>query len=182
MLLEQARNFAVDKFKMKKSIDGISPYSNHLDGIVNRLKSIGITDQEVLSAGMLYSVLENSDTTFNDIFERFGRRVAIIISSLTEDKSIPRKDKESQYVKQLKNSPIESKIIIFCAISTIFKEIQNSNISKNQKVKNFKKKSHVLRIIKNDIVEIKSGFPKIQDMINGINSILKENKQKTVDF
>lgn len=182
MSLEQARNFALDRFKTKKSIDEISPYSSHLDGIVNRLKGIGITDQEVLAAGILYSILENSDTTFNEIFERFGRRVAIIVSSLTNDKTIPKKDREIQYVKQLKNSPIEAKIIIFCVISTMFKEIQNSRLSKNQKVKNFKRNSHVLRIIKNDIIESKSKFPKIQDMINGINSVLRENKQRIIEF
>lgn len=182
MSLEQARNFAIEKFKTKKSIDGVSPYSNHLDGIVNRLKSLGITDQEILAAATLYNILEDSDVTFNEIFERFGRRIAIIISAITEDKNIPKKEKEIQYTKQLKNSPIESKIIMFCAISTLFKEIQNSNISKNQKIKNFKRKSHILRLMKKEIIDARINFPKIQEMIVGINSILKENKQKVVNF
>jgi len=177
--LEIAKTFVINKLKTK-SIENISIHTEHLEGVVNRLKSLGITEQEILIGGMLYNISEITETTFDEIFERFGRKVAVIVSSLTKDTKSPRKVWEETYIKQLMNSPIEAKIILLCSISTRFKEFQRAELSKTKKNKILKKNSHILRVIKNELVETIPKFPKIQDMINGINIILVENKQRKI--
>lgn len=180
-MLDQARYFAIDKFRTRRTKSGIT-YIEYLDEIVNRLKSIGIIDQEILAAGILYDILENSDTTFEEVFEKFGRRIAVIVSSLTRDSKISIKERELQYIRQIKNANFESKIIIFCAICTDLKDIQKSNLSKSQRNKNLRKKSHLMRMIKDDLKSYRMNFPKINEMVNGINYILSENKQRIIEF
>ena len=84
-LLENAELFAKSKHagKLKKSGN---TYSNHLENVVSRLKSLGIIDEEVLCAGWLHDILEDTDTSFDELFEKFGRRIAVLTLSLTKTK------------------------------------------------------------------------------------------------
>ena len=175
-----AKKFAQDKHKNQKRNDGVTPYVVHLEGVVNRLKNLGISDKESLCAAWLHDILEATDVTFDQINERFGREVAVIVLSLTKDQKIPKKDRETQYINQLKNASFQTKIIKLCDISANLKDLSNAPISKTQKNKQIKKILHYLRIIKNDIAEKKSTYPKIQEIIDGINTICIKFKQKPI--
>ena len=85
-----------------------------------------------------------------------------------------------QYINQLKDTSFQSKIIKLCDISANLKDLANAPISKTQKNKQIKKILHYLRIIKNDISENKSMYPKIQDIIDGINTIGIKFNQKPI--
>jgi len=52
--------------------------------------------------------------------------------------------------------------------------------SKNKMKKTAKQKRHYLQVIKNDIIENKSNYPKISNLIKGINDVLVENRQKPI--
>ncbi len=175
-----AKKFAQEKHKNQKRKDGVTPYSDHLEGVVNRLKNLGVTDKEALCAAWLHDIIENTDVTFDQINERFGREVAVIVLSLTKDQNIPKKDREMQYINQLKDAPLQTKIIKLCDISANLKDLANAPISKTQKNKQIKKILHYLRIIKNDISENKSKYPKIQEIIDGINTICIKFKQNPI--
>jgi len=181
-IVSNAKKFAHEKHKNQKRKDGITPFSDHLEGVVNRLKNIGITDKDVLCAAWLHDIIEKTDVTFDQIRERFGREVATMVLSLTRDPKIPKKDAESQYVNQLKDAPIQVKLIKLCDISANLKDLANAPISKNQKNKQIKKILHYLRIIKNDIAEKKTEYPKIQEIIDGINSISIKFHQKPISI
>ena len=86
-LLENAELFAKSKHAGKLNESGVS-YSNHLENVVSRLKSLGIVDQDVLCAGWLQNILEYTDTSFDELFEKFGRRISTLILSLTKTKLI----------------------------------------------------------------------------------------------
>ena len=177
-----AKKFAHEKHKNQKRKDGITPYSDHLEGVVNRLKNLGVIDNEVLCAAWLHDIIEDTDVTFEQINERFGREVAVMVLSLSKDQNIPKKDREMQYIDQLKDMPLQTKIIKLCDISANLKDLANAPISKTQKNKQIKKILHYLRIIKNDISENKSKYPKIQEMIEGINTICIKFNQKPVSI
>jgi hypothetical protein len=53
-------------------------------------------------------------------------------------------------------------------------------MSKNKMKKTAKQKRLYLLVIKNDIIENKSNYPKISNLIKGINAVLVENRQKPV--
>ena len=175
-----AKKFAQEKHKNQKRKDGVTPYSDHLEGVVNRLKNLGVTDKDVLCAAWLHDIIEDTDVTFDQINERFGREVAVIVLSLSKDQNILKKDREIQYISQLKDASFQTKIIKLCDISANLKDLANASISKTQKNKQIKKILHYLRIIKNDIIENKSEYPKIQEIIDGINTICVKFNQKPI--
>lgn len=177
-----AKKFAQEKHKNQKRKDGVTPYSDHLEGVVNRLKNLGVTDKDVLCAAWLHDIIEDTDTTFDQISERFGREVAVIVLSLSKDQNIPKKNREIQYVDQLRESSFQSKIIKLCDISANLKDLANAPISKTQKNKQIKKILHYLRVIKNDISENKSKYPKIQEIIDGINTICIKFNQTQISI
>ncbi|MFB5605272.1 MAG: HD domain-containing protein [Nitrosarchaeum sp.] len=181
-IIQNAKKFAHEKHKNQKKKDGITPYSDHLEGVVNRLKNLGITDKDTLCAAWLHDIIEVTDVTFDQINERFGRDIAVMVLSLTKDQNIPKKDRETQYITQLKEAPLQTKIIKLCDISANIKDLANAPISKTQKNKQIKKILHYLRIIKNDISENKSKYPKIQEIIDGINVISVKFHQKPISI
>jgi len=162
--------------------DGVTFYSDHLVSIVSLLKSLGIIVQDVLCSGWLHDTIEDTETTFDDLYERFGKKVAILVSSLSKDEKLPKKERERLYVKQLKDAPLDAKIIKLCDISANLKDMAkpNSKMSKNKMKNTAKQKRHYLNVIKNDIIENKSNYPKISNLINGINNVLVKNGQKPV--
>lgn len=177
--LEKAELFAKEKHaKMTKA--RTTPYSVHLESVVSRLKSIGIVNEDVLCAAWLHDTIEDTDTRFDDIFEQFGRDVAILVSSLSKDANLPRKERESQYVMQLKNAPFEAKLIKLCDIAANLSDLRNSNLSKTKRTKTVKTKLHYLQIIKNEIMEKKTSVPRIQSILDGINDVLIHYKQRPI--
>jgi (p)ppGpp synthase/HD superfamily hydrolase len=176
----KAKNFALEKHKNQKQIGKVEPFIDHLEKVVNRLKNLGVSDQNILSAAWLHSVIDYTDTTFDEINKIFGNTISVIVLSLTKDKTLDKKEIEPQYIQQLKNSTIQAKLIKFCDISQSLKEISNSSISKNQKNKQIKKLFHYLRTIKKEISENKLNYPKLQEHIDGINVIGAKHRQKPV--
>jgi (p)ppGpp synthase/HD superfamily hydrolase len=179
-IVESAQFFAKDKHKGMTRKDGITPYFTHLESVVSYLKSLGVTDEDVLCSGWLHDTIEDTDTTFDELYSRFGKKVAVLVSSLSKDKKLAKKEREQQYVDQLKSAPLEAKIIKICDISANLKDLANSKISKNQRKKTINQKLHYLLVIKNDITENKSNYPKISNLIKGINDVLVKNGQRPV--
>jgi len=179
-IVSKAQRFAYDKHKNQKRKDGVTAFSDHLEGVVNRLKNLGITNQDVLCAAWLHDTIEHSDTTFDEINNIFGNRISVLVLSLTKDSELSRKERESQYIQQLKDSTLEAKIIKLCDISANLKDIANAPISKTQKNKQIKKLIHYLRVIKKGISEIKPDYPKIQELVDGVNSVGTKFRQRPI--
>jgi len=179
-IASKAKEFAFKKHKNQKRKDGIGSFSDHLEGVVNRLKNLGITNQEILSAAWLHDTIEHTDTTFDEINKIFGNTVSVLVLSLSKDMNLPNKEKELQYIQQLKNSDPLAKIIKFCDISANIKDIANSPLSKTQKNKKVKKLYRYLRVIKKELSKQKSSYPKIQELEDGINSVGLKFHQRTI--
>jgi len=180
--LEKAELFAKEKHSKTTRNNRITHYSTHLESVVNRLKGMGVVDEDVLCAAWLHDAIEDADTSFDDIFEQFGRDVAILVSSLSKDAKLPRKERESQYVRQLKNAPFEAKLIKLCDIAANLSDLKNSDLSKTKRLKTVKTKLYYLQVIKNGIIENKASVPKIQSIIDGINDVLIHYRQRPVSI
>ena len=74
-----AKKFAREKHKNQKRKDGVTPFYDHLEGVVNRLKNLGISNQDVLSAAWLHDVIEDTNTTFDEINEIFGNIISVLV-------------------------------------------------------------------------------------------------------
>ena len=177
-ILKNAELFAKDRHKDQKRKDNITPYSKHLEDVVNRLKSLGIIDEEILCAGWLHDTLEDTKTDFDELNEQFGNKTAVLVLSLSKDVTLPRKLREIAYVKQLKNASSEAKIIKLCDISANLSDLKNYEASKSKKLRQIKQKRHYLNVIKNDLDIITN--PQILTLIDKINQTLKKFKQRPV--
>jgi len=175
---DKAKKFACEKHRTQKRPDKNTPFVDHLEDVVNRLKNLGILNDDVLSAAWLHDSIEYTDTTFDEINQIFGNSISVIVLSLTKNLELVKKERELQYIQQLKNSSIESKLIKFCDISSNLKDISNAPISKTQKNKQVKKLFHYLRVIKKELSEIKLKYPNIQAQIDGLNAIGKKYRQR----
>lgn len=84
-LVEEAAHFAVDVHAGMKRKGDDSPYFLHPFEVA-AIASTMTSDEEVLSAALLHDVVEETPVTIEEIRERFGDRVALLVASETEDK------------------------------------------------------------------------------------------------
>ena len=191
-LLENAELFAKSKHAGKLKKSGIT-YSKHLEEVVNRLKSLGVIDEEVLCTGWLHDILEDTDTSFDELFEKFGRRIAVLTLSLTKTKfvidtndnstftltkkkTLSKKQIQKDYGIKLKESEIDAKVIKLCDISANLGNLKNQTISKTKKRIILKELRYYLSIIQKDLVEnIK--YQNVITLLETINQNLKIQTQ-----
>jgi len=194
-LLENAELFAKSKHAGKLKKSGIT-YSNHLENVVSMLKSLGIIDEEVLCAGWLQDILEDTDTSFDELFEKFGRRIAVLTLSLTKTKfvidtdddstlsltkkrAIPEKQRQKEYAVKIKESEIDAKLIKLCDISANLGDLKKQIISKTKKRKILKKFRYYLLIIEKDLLE-NTEYPKAITLLKTINQNIQIQTQNMI--
>ena len=178
-LVKNAELFAKKKHSGMMRKDETTSYSKHLEDVVNRLKSLGVIDRELLCAGWLHDTIEDTDTSFDDLYDQFGSRVAVLVSTLSKDMSLPRKKREHEYVKQLKEASFDAKLIKLCDISANLSVLKNYDASKSKKLRSVRQIRHYLTVIKNDLIK-NTDYPKIITLLESINQILKQFGQRPI--
>ena len=190
--LENAELFAKLKHAGKLNESGVS-HSNHLENVVSRLKSLGVVDQDVLCAGWLQDILEYTDTSFDELFEKFGRRISTLILSLTKTKlvidtsddstlsltkkrTVSKKQRQKEYGIKIKESEIDAKLIKLCDTSTNLGNLKNQVISKTKKRRILKELRYYTVIIEKDLIQ-NTRYPKANTLLETINENIKIQTQ-----
>ena len=190
--LENAELFAKLKHAGKLNESGVS-YSNHLENVVSRLKSLGVVDQDVLCAGWLQDILEYTDTSFDELFEKFGRKISTLILSLTKTKlvidtsddstlsltkkrTVSKKQRQKEYGIKIKESEMDVKLIKLCDISTNLGNLKNQVISKTKKRRILKELRYYIIIIEKDLMQ-NTRYPKAKILLENINENIKIQTQ-----
>ena len=171
-IIKSAELLAKKKHSGQLRKDGVTTYSKHLEDVVGRLKSLGVVDEAILCAGWLHDTIEDTETSFEDLFAQFKSEIAVLVLSLSKDMSFTRKKREQRYVKQLKLSSSDAKLIKLCDISANLSDLKNWDASKSKKLRQVKKLRYYLSIIKNDLIT-NTDYPKIITLIESANLILK---------
>lgn len=175
-----AENFAKERHSGMTGNNGMTPYYEHLAAVVVRLKNLGISDEDVISSSWLHDIIDYTETSFDELDQRFGSKVAVLVLSVSRDKSLPRAKQEEQYVKQLKEASFEAKLIKLCDISASLRDLKNSSFSKTKKTKEVKKMTFYLNVIRSDLIKNKSQVPGIVSLINGINDMISGYGQRPI--
>ena len=91
-----AVRFAAEKHRHQRRKDpDASPYINHPIDVAETLARIGgVSDGEVLRAAILHDTLEDTKTTKDELVERFGAAVADLVAEVSDDKSLPKKERK----------------------------------------------------------------------------------------
>ena len=190
--LENAELFAKSKHAGKLNESGVS-YSIHLENVVSRLKSLGVVDQDTLCAGWLQDILEYSDTSFDELFEKFGRKISTLILSLTKTKlvidtsddstlsltkkrTVSKKQRQKEYGIKIKESEMDVKLIKLCDISTNLGNLKNQVISKTKKRRILKELRYYIIIIEKDLMQ-NTRYPKAKILLENINENIKIQTQ-----
>jgi (p)ppGpp synthase/HD superfamily hydrolase len=99
----EALNFAFDAhYRQIRKGQVEAPYISHLLAVSGLVLEAG-ADQEEAIAALLHDCVEDTDVTLDDIEDEFGAVVALIVSEVSEDKSIPEADRKMAYVKSIEN-------------------------------------------------------------------------------
>ena len=178
-LVKNAELFAKEKHSRITRNDGKIPYSKHLEDVVNRLKSLGVVDEEILCSGWLHDSIEDTDVSFDDLYDRFGSKVAVLVSDLTKDMSLPKKKREQVYVKQLTESSPDAKLIKLCDISANLSDLKNFDASKSKKLRLVRQNRRYLLVIKSALLD-NTDYPKIQTLLESTDQILKKYGPRSI--
>jgi (p)ppGpp synthase/HD superfamily hydrolase len=86
-----------------------TPYYTHLFRVGNILSEYGFSD-EVVKAGLLHDLVEDTDYELDYIKENFGDDIAKYVDFVSEDKNLPWKERKLEYIRKLfsNESPVES--------------------------------------------------------------------------
>jgi guanosine-3',5'-bis(diphosphate) 3'-pyrophosphohydrolase len=106
--LLQALQFAAQKHRDQRRKDKeASPYINHPIALAALLNSVGgITELPVLQAALLHDTIEDTDTSYAELVEHFGRAVADIVMEVTDDKLL---EKPRRKALQIEHAPHASR-------------------------------------------------------------------------
>ena len=87
-----ALEFAAHKHRDQRRKDAsASPYINHPIALARLLAAEGgVTDVKTLVAVVLHDTIEDTDTSYEELVEHFGRKVADVVAEVTDDQSLPK--------------------------------------------------------------------------------------------
>lgn len=98
-LFDEALCFAAEKHSGQRRKLSDAPYILHpmeVAAIVGTMTG----DQETLAAAVLHDTVEDAGVTFEEIAERFGKRVSLIVMTETEDKRADRPPAETWHLRK----------------------------------------------------------------------------------
>lgn len=107
-LLFEALAFAAHKHRNQRRKDAdASPYINHPIALAHVLASEGgISDTRTLIAAVLHDTVEDTETSCEELRERFGRKIADVVAEVTDDKTLPKAERKRL---QIEHAPHMSK-------------------------------------------------------------------------
>src|SRR5581483_262759 len=100
---------------------GNEPYINHLAEVANLLSAATEgADAELVAAGWLHDTIEDTETTREELAQKFSERVASLVVECTDDMSLPKAERRRlQVVNASHKSPGARLIKIADKISNI---------------------------------------------------------------
>ncbi len=111
--LIEAVNFAAIKHKNQRRKDeDKTPYINHPIGVAFILSNEAeIDDIQVLIAAMLHDTVEDTNTTFDEIENIFGKEVRDIVNECSDDKSLPKEERKRLQVEHASSHSYKAKLV-----------------------------------------------------------------------
>jgi guanosine-3',5'-bis(diphosphate) 3'-pyrophosphohydrolase len=121
-LVSEAAELAARRHNgMARKGRGNEPYINHLAEVANLLSAATEgADAELVAAGWLHDTIEDTETTREELEQKFSGRVASLVVECTDDMSLPKAERRRlQVVNASHKSPSARLIKIADKISNI---------------------------------------------------------------
>ena len=105
--------FAIDKHKnqVMKYPENM-PYSAHIFGVTERLINNAIGDKNInwnlaIQVALLHDTLEDTDTSYDELVDNFGRQVADGVLAVTKNDNLPKEMQMKDCIVRIKKQPKE---------------------------------------------------------------------------
>jgi len=116
--LLEAVSFASRAHAAQKRKDGITPYASHPFRVCLIVRDcFGFDDPRMLIAAVLHDTIEDTNTDFDDLEEKYGREIAHWVALLSKDKRLPDETREKAYIEGLQNAPWQ---VQACKLADLF--------------------------------------------------------------
>ncbi|WP_226038174.1 HD domain-containing protein [Aquibacillus saliphilus] len=114
MELNKAIDYASRKHDGQKRKLDETPYISHPFRVGMLLLQDGL-EEDIVTAGLLHDVVEDTDGTLEEISQIFGEKVAQLVAYASEpDKSLSWHERKQHTIETIKNAPLEAKLVV-CA-------------------------------------------------------------------
>jgi guanosine-3',5'-bis(diphosphate) 3'-pyrophosphohydrolase len=95
-----ALDFAAERHSTQRRKDAAqTPYINHVIEVAALLARHGATDRTALLAAILHDTIEDTETTPDELADRFGPEVRDAVLEVTDDKSLPKEERKRLQVE-----------------------------------------------------------------------------------
>jgi guanosine-3',5'-bis(diphosphate) 3'-pyrophosphohydrolase len=100
-LILSALQFSAEKHKdQRRKGASAAPYINHLIQVAEILWTVGkVRDVTLLVGSILHDTIEDTDTTPEEIRSKFGEDVLALVLEVTDDRSLPQKQRKQLQVE-----------------------------------------------------------------------------------
>jgi guanosine-3',5'-bis(diphosphate) 3'-pyrophosphohydrolase len=112
-LVTEALHFAAEKHAgQRRKGASAEPYVNHVAEVACLLaQATRGTDANLVAAGLLHDVVEDTGATRDDIANTFGDDVASLVMEVTDDKSLPKPERKRLQVVHAPTKSARAKLI-----------------------------------------------------------------------
>ena len=112
-LVSEAAELAARRHNgMRRKGRGDEPYLNHLAEVANLLSAATQgADAELVAAGWLHDTIEDTETTMEELAQRFGLRVATLVEEATDDMSLEKSERRQRQIEDAPKKSAGAKLI-----------------------------------------------------------------------
>jgi HD domain len=111
--LTRALSFAAEAHRNQRRKGAAQePYINHLIEVLDLVvQNTSCDDVNILIAALLHDVVEDTPTTYEDVVERFGERVAQIVRENSDDMTLPKTERRRARIAAMASKSREARIV-----------------------------------------------------------------------
>src|ERR1700742_4660317 len=112
-LVSEAAELAARRHnRMARKGRGNEPYINHLAEVANLLSAATEgADAELVAAGWLHDSIEDTETTREELAQKFSERVAALVVECTDDMSLPKAERRRLQVANASHKSPSARLI-----------------------------------------------------------------------
>ena len=113
VLLTRAADYAARQhIAQRRKGERGEPYVNHLTEVAALLAdATDGSDPVLVMGGLLHDTLEDTDATYEDLVERFGREVASLVAEVTDDKGQPKQMRKQMQIEKTASKSTRARLL-----------------------------------------------------------------------
>ena len=111
--LAEAYLFAAERHaRQRRKGDAGEPYINHLAEVAALVaEATAGRDPDLVIAALLHDTVEDTETSHDELVQRFGRDVADLVAEVTDDKSLPQAERKRLQVEHAPSRTPRAKVL-----------------------------------------------------------------------